>query len=360
MGNRVHWHMAYSLIGEDGPMVDSLSYHFRRTEKISRITEFERDLELTKGAHNRALISALRREGREGVAAALEREELHRGERARAPESPQEQAQRGRVGNPSPREIGEACLAAWRESGTAVELRANLARRGLELRERKKGPVVIDKAGSVRSLSRRLGETLKRIEGERIRAGEVRKFPTRERLQNAADGRQRFSEPRTGTEWVGTFGETKALRGGLASLTHALRVKEISMRWDAPRKRWLLSRGRDAPPWPSGHGGREPAGRGSARDAPDRRNAPRPGPGTNRKARGRRGSGGADRGAAAGEDGDRVAWSPIGLAGRRRRRGALRACRHDLRAGARLAWPSAGPRLQAGRGAAARRSGAGA
>ena len=250
-GDRVHWHAAYSLIGENGRLVDGLSHHHRRTEKISRITEFERGLALTKGAHNRSVIAALRREGREDVAAELERAGLHRGGRARAPETPQERAQRERSGNPSPREIGEACLAAWRESGTAAELRSNLEKRGLELREGKKGPVVLDRAGATHSLSRRLGEASKRIEGARIRAREVRQRLAGERLQNAADGRQRLSEPRTGPEWVGdvqdAVWETKALRGGLASLRHALSVQAISMRWDVPRKVWLLSRDEDGP-----------------------------------------------------------------------------------------------------------------
>ena len=65
-GGRVHWHVAYSLIGEDGRMVDGLGHHHRRVEKLARITECERGLPLTKGAHNRSVIAALRREGREG------------------------------------------------------------------------------------------------------------------------------------------------------------------------------------------------------------------------------------------------------------------------------------------------------
>ena len=248
---RVHWHVAYTLIGEDGRMVDGLSHHHRRTEKVSRITEFERGLALTKGAHNRSVIAALRREGRDDVAGELERAGLHRGGRARAMESPQERAQRERSGNPSPREIGEACLAAWRESGTAAELRANLERRGLELRQGEKGLVVIDRAGTTHSLSRRLGEASKRIEGARIRAGEVRQRLSGERLPRSEIGRERPQEARTGPEWAGdvqdAIWETKALRGGLASLRHALHTREISMRWDVPRKGWLLSRGGDGP-----------------------------------------------------------------------------------------------------------------
>ena len=249
-GGRVHWHAAYTLIGEDGRMVDGLSHHHRRSEKVARITEVERVLPLTKGAHNRSVIAALRREGRNDVAVEMERAGLDRGGRARAAESPQERAQRERSGAPAPREIGEACLAAWREAGSTTDLRDSLERRGLLLRQGEKGPVVIDRSGAAHSIIRRLGEASKRIEGERIRAKTVRAFLAEERLPRASDGQARTDvDQRRIPDWArdveAAVWRTKARRGGVVSLRSALRAEGISMSWDAPRKRWLLSRGKD-------------------------------------------------------------------------------------------------------------------
>lgn len=69
-GGREHRHREYSLVRPDGTTMPLPHDHARR-EKVGRITEFEEGHALTPGAHNRAVLAALDRDGRDDVAAAM-------------------------------------------------------------------------------------------------------------------------------------------------------------------------------------------------------------------------------------------------------------------------------------------------
>lgn len=130
---REHRHRVYSLLRPDGITV-RLSHSYQRQEKLSRIAEFLAGGEMTSGAHNRAVIRALEKDGPEAtaalraeVAAAMRATGLHEGPRPRAPTTPPERAQ-GNAPEPGrrtwrcrPSRLGSHQTAArrsWKRSGS--------------------------------------------------------------------------------------------------------------------------------------------------------------------------------------------------------------------------------------------------
>lgn len=170
-GGREHRHREYSLVRPDGTTMP-LAFDHARREKIGRITEFEEGQALTPGAHNRAVLAALDRDGRDDVAAAMRAVDLDTMARPRAPTTPQDRAQAERTGV-APASIGAVVLTAWRTSDSGVAFSAALEEQGLRIERGSKVAVVVDQVGHVLPLARLLARAVKADGGGAIRAGDV-------------------------------------------------------------------------------------------------------------------------------------------------------------------------------------------
>lgn len=167
---RAHEHRVYLRVQPDGTAI-RLDHDHARREKINRVFEFQRGETLTPGAHNRAVIQALTRSGREEIANAMTAAGLHQNARPRAALTPAERMQAERTGV-DPKMVQAAALAAWRNSDGAHAFASALAEKGLRLARGEKATVIVDSAGGVHSLARALGKESK-IHGDRITAGDV-------------------------------------------------------------------------------------------------------------------------------------------------------------------------------------------
>jgi hypothetical protein len=167
---RLHEHKVYCLVRHDGSVVD-LSWDRARREKISRIVEVEFGMPLTPGKHNKAVIDALRRDGRNDVADAMVAAGLHEKARPSAV-SPKARHQAERTGV-DPKAMQAAVLAAWKASDTGTSFETALAASGLRLANGDKGAVVVDQTGNTHSLTRTLGAASKAA-GERVNAAAVK------------------------------------------------------------------------------------------------------------------------------------------------------------------------------------------
>jgi hypothetical protein len=191
---REHEHRQYSLLRDDGHLVPMKS-DFARREKLCRSFEFDHNMELVKGKHNKAVASALRADGRPDVADALDAQGLTAGPPGQSNLSPRQRQQMERTGI-DPRQVGIAALAAFKASDSPAAFRAALQEQGLRLAQGDRGAVLVDSSGSTHSLTRSIGTASKAEDGVRIRAAEVRTrlegldLPTVEAVRadiNAAD-----------------------------------------------------------------------------------------------------------------------------------------------------------------------------
>jgi hypothetical protein len=191
--DRVHAHVVYSLVRENGRVVD-LSHEFRRREKVCRVTEFECGLRLVKGAHNRAVEQALRAEGRSDVADAMIAAGLLDGPPGIAHSTPRQRAQAERTGVPID-ELRAETLAAWRASDDAKSFAVALHAFGSTVANGAKGLLLIDRSGSVHSLNRTLAAATRAARENRITAAAVRRrldgirFPPLEEARSARSSR---------------------------------------------------------------------------------------------------------------------------------------------------------------------------
>ena len=167
---REHRHRAYSLVLPSGACI-RLNHNYARCEKLSRLAEIRTGETLIKGAHNRAVIHALRREDHDVVAGAMVAAGLVEGQRARASLSPRERAQQKRTGIDRA-QVAAAAWTAWRASDGARAFVPALAERGLTLAQGTKVPVLVDAAGGTHALARIL-DAGARIAGECVRAADV-------------------------------------------------------------------------------------------------------------------------------------------------------------------------------------------
>ncbi|MGE7157241.1 relaxase/mobilization nuclease domain-containing protein [Methylorubrum rhodesianum] len=195
--DRRHEHRVYSLVRPDGRVVD-LAHDFARREKVSRVVEFEFGMPApTPSKHARAIVKALREQGRDDVAAWMVASGTTEAARPVARLSPQERLIEERTGVPLD-DLRSAALAAWRESADGPAFLAALRARGLDLREGRSGPVVVDGTGTAHLATRLVGAAARRQDGARIPAAAVK-----ERLAGLTltahgdghDGRQAGRDP---------------------------------------------------------------------------------------------------------------------------------------------------------------------
>lgn len=198
---RPHYHLIYSLVTPSGRVAD-LRHEYARREKISRLVEFECKLPWTQGKHSRAVAYALRGDGRADVADAMEAAGLLSGRRPIAIQSPRERAQAERTDVPIA-DVRAAALTAWRTSDSGAGFSTALAEHGLHLAAGRRGPVLVDRAGAVHSLSRTLSAAA-RIEGGRITVADIRKriggitLPDLEILHDRISNARALAESRGG------------------------------------------------------------------------------------------------------------------------------------------------------------------
>ena len=169
---REHEHRVYLRIRPDGSAI-RLDHDYARREKLARSFEIARGERLVSGAHNRAVIDQLDREGRIDEAETLRRAGLAAIERSRAPLSPDERHQNSRTGI----DLGEvrtAALAAWRASDDDRSFRNALAEQGLRLAQGEKTPQLVDASGATHDLRRTLNAASRADGGGTIRAADVR------------------------------------------------------------------------------------------------------------------------------------------------------------------------------------------
>ena len=170
--DRRHEHRVYGLVRPDGRVVD-LRYDFARREKVSRIVEFEFGMAPVRSKHARSIEKALRADGRDDVADWLQASGTTTAARPVAPLTPQERLIQERTGVPLD-DLRAAALEAWKESSDGPGFIEALRRRGLDLREGRSGPVVVDGTGTAHLATRLIGAAARRADGSRIPAGVVR------------------------------------------------------------------------------------------------------------------------------------------------------------------------------------------
>lgn len=171
-GGRGHEHRVYGLVRANGKVVD-LAWDFPRREKCSRVVEYEAGLSPVASKHARSIVQRLRADGRADVAAWLVAHGSTKAARPVAATSPQERLIEERTGVHL-EDVRRLALAAWRASADGADFRAALQARGLDLRQGRKGAVIVDGAGTAHLATRVIGAAARRLEGNRILAAEVR------------------------------------------------------------------------------------------------------------------------------------------------------------------------------------------
>lgn len=171
-GGRAHEHRVYGLVRPTGA-VANVFWDYARREKVSRIVEFEAGLSPIASKHARAIVQRLRADGRPEVADWLVAHGATKAVRPVAATSPQERLIEARTGVPLD-DVRRLALAAWRASTDGAGFRAALQARGLDLRQGRKGPVIMDGVGTAHLATRVIGAAARRLEGNRILAAEVR------------------------------------------------------------------------------------------------------------------------------------------------------------------------------------------
>jgi hypothetical protein len=234
--NRKHEHRVYTVARLDGSVVD-LRFDFVRREKVARIVEYEHGTAPVPSKHSRAIVAALRRDGRDDVADWLVAAGMTAIARPIAPLTPRERLIQERTGV-SLDNVRREALAAWRSTSDGPGFLTALRERGLDLRQGRAGPVVVDASGTAHLATRVIGAAARRFEGTRIRAGEIKTRLNGMELELHGNG---MDGDRAAT---GRAGEAAARdpRGDRAALGGGLGIRRPDLNPVGPDGR---SRGRD-------------------------------------------------------------------------------------------------------------------
>jgi hypothetical protein len=117
--------------------------------------ELERGEELTRGAHNKSVIHALRKEGKDSIADKLQAAGIDKGPKPVAPLSPKSRLQQERT-YVSKADTARAVSKAWASSDSAAAFSAALQEQGLRLAKGDKCTVILDASGNTHSVTRLL------------------------------------------------------------------------------------------------------------------------------------------------------------------------------------------------------------
>ena len=169
---RAHEHRVYLRVRPDGSAI-RLDHDYARRERLARQFEIARGEEPVPGAHNRAVIGWLGREGHTKEAGALRDAGLGAIERPRASLTPDERNQENRTGI-DVQKLRAGTLAAWRASDDGASFRNALGERGLRLVQGAKTVQLIDPSGAAHDLRRTLSAASKTSGAGSIRASDIR------------------------------------------------------------------------------------------------------------------------------------------------------------------------------------------
>ena len=167
---RTHEHRVYLRTRPNGTAI-RLDHDYARREKLDRITEFEVGQPFVRGAHSRAVLSALENE-RPDVAVAVRAAGLHQGPRPRPAMTPTERQQQDRTGV-SKADIANSVAAAWAHSDDGTAFAAALADHGLTLAQGDSASVIVDKTGNTHSVLRMLNMAAKASKTDAPNSAEV-------------------------------------------------------------------------------------------------------------------------------------------------------------------------------------------
>ena len=145
---REHEHRVYLAIEPTGKAI-RLDFDYARREKLNRIFELQRGEELVKGAHNRAVISALEKEGKPELAQKLRDAGIDQGPKPIAPLTPQDRNQQERTGIDKA-DVSKAVLSAWKQSDNGQAFAMALQEQGLTLAQGTKCAIVVDCGATIR------------------------------------------------------------------------------------------------------------------------------------------------------------------------------------------------------------------
>jgi hypothetical protein len=190
-----HWHRAYSLVDEDGRMVDGLRHDYIRRERICAEWEHDHGFAITPLKHARAVLSWLDRH-RPEVAAALRAAGYDGWEPTRIAEiQPDARDRAGRAAF-TPRDLHAVLLACWRSTESAAWFAAALAQYDLRLAMGTRVPVVLDEQGIAHPLRRTLAAAARAREGRGITAAAIEARLHGYALASADDARRASHERR--------------------------------------------------------------------------------------------------------------------------------------------------------------------
>lgn len=167
---RWHRHRVYSLVKPSGACIRMDHDHARR-EKLHRMVELEDGQAITAGAHNKAVVAALEREGRHDLAAKLVEAGITEGPRPRAGLTPEERAQQVRT-DVRKEDVRAAAWRAWQMSDSGPAFAAALEAEGFRAAMGDEVPVLVDRTGNTHPLARAVAAGAK-AEGAKVMHGDV-------------------------------------------------------------------------------------------------------------------------------------------------------------------------------------------
>lgn len=169
---RKHEHRVYSLVGDDGRIIDTRNDYARRTYVSVRVAH-ALGLEPAPTPHARSVAHRLLQEGRHDVVEWMSKHGLIEAEKPIAPSTPEQRLQEARTGVRLA-DVRAAAFDAWQASTDGPSLRRELAARGLGLAMGTAGAVIVDRSGTPHALTRVIGAASRIATGERIPAAAVR------------------------------------------------------------------------------------------------------------------------------------------------------------------------------------------
>ncbi|MCJ2096320.1 hypothetical protein MKK67_28025 [Methylobacterium sp. J-072] len=187
-GGRLHEHRVYGIVRPSGTVVN-LAWDYARREKCGRIVEFEFGMDAVPSKHARSIAKRLRQDRRSDVADWLVASGTLESARPVARLTPRERLIEERTGIGLD-DLRRATLVAWRETEDGPAFLVALRARGLDLRQGRVGPVVVDAGGASHLATRILGAAGRRFEGERILAATVKGRLGNLQLEGMTDGRR--------------------------------------------------------------------------------------------------------------------------------------------------------------------------
>lgn len=171
---REHRHRVYSLVKPNGTCI-RMDNDYARREKLNRLAELANGEKITKGRHNRAVVSALEANGQAKTAEALENAGITAGKTAGGILTPQERAQQERTRISKPK-LASFIRNLWNSTqGNPVAFREAVESKSMKLANGTRGPVIIDSTGNVHAVNRLVNQSNKKdgLTTKTLKAAEV-------------------------------------------------------------------------------------------------------------------------------------------------------------------------------------------